>query len=65
MYTWEIQNYLNEHEHTFESAKAFYAVVDASPQINHIKAGEAHEHLFEMYIGSLDGLNEKVFIKKA
>ena len=65
MYTWEIQNHLNEIEHIFESYKEFYHMVETSPQVNHIKAGEVHEHLFEMYIGSLDGLNEKVFIKKA
>ena len=64
MYTWEIQNRLQEIGHTFDSIKAFYAIIDTSPQIVRIKAGEAHDHLFEMYIASNDGLNEKVFIKK-
>ena len=43
MYTWEIQNHLNEIEHTFESYKDFYHMVETSPQVNHIKAGEVHE----------------------
>lgn len=64
MYTWEIQNRLNEIEHIFESYKEFYRMIETSPQVNRIRAGEVHEHLFEMYISSLDGLNEKVFIKK-
>lgn len=64
MYTWEIQNHLNEIEHIFESYKEFYHMVETSPQVNRIRAGEVHERLFEMYISSLDGLDEKVFIKK-
>ena len=38
MYTWEIQNRLQEIGHTFDSIKAFYAVIDSSPQIIRIKA---------------------------
>lgn len=64
MYTWEIKNWLKANNYVVLSAKLFFEMVDASPQINHIKLGAMYDDCFEMFIGSADGLNEKVLVVK-
>ena len=64
MYTWEIKNWLKANNNTFMSAKLFFAMMDASPQVNRIALGQVFDSTFEMFIASDDGLAERVLVVK-
>ena len=64
MYTWEIKNWLRANNYTFMSAKLFFDMMDNSPQVKYQKLGRVFETTFEMFIGSDDGLNERVLVVK-
>lgn len=64
MYTWEIKNWLKANNNTFMSAKLFFDMMDNSPQVKYIKLGQVFNSTFEMFIGSDDGLQERVLVVK-
>jgi len=64
MYTWEIKNWLKANNNTFMNAKLFFAMMDASPQVNRIALGQVFDDTFEMFIASDDGLAERVLVVK-
>lgn len=64
MYTWEIQNWLRANNNVFMTARLFFEMMENSPQVTYMKLGEVYTDTFEMYIGTNDGLNEKVLVVK-
>ena len=64
MYTWEIKNWLKVNNNTFMNAQMFFDMMDNSPQVNHIKLERVFTDTFEMFIGSDDGLCERVLVVK-
>ena len=64
MYTWELKNWLKANNNVFMSAKLFFAMVDTTPQINYMKLCQIFDDTFEMYIGTNDGLQERVLVVK-
>lgn len=64
MYTWEIQNWLRANNNVFMTARLFFEMMENSPQVTYMKLGQVYTDTFEMYIGTNDGLNEKVLVVK-
>ena len=64
MYTWEIKNWLRANNNVFMNAQNFFDMMDNSPQVCYMRLGNVFTDTFEMYIGTNDGLNEKVLVVK-
>ena len=44
-----MKNWLKANNNTFMSAKLFFAMMDASPQVNRIALGQVFDSTFEMF----------------